>query len=440
MGPSGVPAPDSSQRRRARLFVLCGLVSAGALTLVYRSALFSELGDLRNLVATLLTAIPFALSIWLAAGSRCDRTQVVALVALAWLMRLAPPSDLIVATSDPPRYLWDGRVLRHGINPYLHAPQADALAPLRDGAVFPRIFRPDMRTVYPPLAELWFLFAALLSDGRFLGWKLVLLAHDTASVLLLVKLLRAAARPPLWAAAYAWSPLVVTQLFASAHLDALLVPWLLLTLLWAEKRPGRAGAALAAAALVRPLALLCLPSLVWRPDWRASLRSAGSFLGVYALGWLPFAGAGSGLWESLAVYSREWCFNASVFRLVEVALGPKPWLRTLSYIVIALGCAAIAALPLSLRRRSLLALWLYFALSPTVYPWYLVPLVALGALAPAPWVVALPVLAALSDTVYLHWPRAGPWEVGAPFIWLEYGFLGALLAWEAVRRRERSAT
>jgi alpha-1,6-mannosyltransferase len=431
-------AVEPGERWRAWLFVLCGLACAGALVLVYRSARCAGFGDLRNLVAVLLASVPFAFAVWLAGTLRLGRASLLTVLAIAWLMRLAPPFGLIVATTDPHRYLWDGHVLRQGVNPYLYAPLANELTPLRDAVVYPQIFRPDMRTVYPPLAELWFLVAALVSDGRLLGWKLVLLLNDTVSIWLLMRLLRGAGRPPLWAVAYAWSPLVVTQLFASAHLDGLLVPWLLVALLWAERRPALAGAALAASALVRPLALLCLPALAWRRDGRRALRVAAGFTGAYALAWLPFLTAGSGLWESLLTYSRHWQFNGSIFRLLEIAFGHEPWVRMLCYIVIAVGCGAVALFPLSLRHRLLLAPAFYFAFAPTVYPWYLVPLAALGALAARPWVVVLPVAAILADTVYLQWPE-GPWQVPTAFAWLEYGSLALLLAWEVVRRRGGAA-
>ena len=48
----------------------------------------------------------------------------------------------LVLSSDLYRYIWDGRVQRAGINPYLYPPSAPELAVLRDEHVYPRINRP----------------------------------------------------------------------------------------------------------------------------------------------------------------------------------------------------------------------------------------------------------------------------------------------------------
>ena len=80
-------------------------------------------------------------------------------------------------STDSYRYAWDGRVQAAGVSPYDHAPGDPALVALRDGWLFPdpgacadapdlaplpdggctRINRPTAHTLYPPVAEAWFL-------------------------------------------------------------------------------------------------------------------------------------------------------------------------------------------------------------------------------------------------------------------------------------------
>ena len=57
-----------------------------------------------------------------------------------------------------------------------------ALEALRDERFWPNIYRPDMRTVYPGLSQLWFLVAYLVHPGGFIGLQLVLLLNDLAAV------------------------------------------------------------------------------------------------------------------------------------------------------------------------------------------------------------------------------------------------------------------
>jgi hypothetical protein len=425
------------ERERSILLAVC-LAAGGAVYLVaFRTGALAPLGPLRNLAATLLACAPYAVAVWSAGEAvRPSRRELLLLAGGLVLLRSCLPLELLEGSDDAYRYLWDGLVQSHGLNPYAHPPQAGALAHLRDAAFYPAIYRPEMRTVYPPLAELWFWLAYRLSPSGFAGLKLILLLHDCASLALLVALLRRAGLPPARALVYAWSPLVLVQLFAGAHLDGLLVPWCLLSLYLAPRRPLLAGAALAAAAMVRPLMLLCLPALLTPrrlPDLKASALALLGFCAAAGLLLAPYASAGRLMVESLLVYARRWRFNGSLFKLAEHALGWHDGRPTV-YVGIAVGSLASGLAPVERRTRYLLALGSYLALAPTVYPWYFVPVVALAALyRPGPLVVALSALIGISDLVFSHRLSTGLWEVPRTAWWLEYGMIYGLLALETLR-------
>jgi hypothetical protein len=75
-------------------------------------------------------------------------------------------------SDDAYRYIWDGRVLLAGIDPYHFVPLDPELAHLRDPLHFPEgeaplINRPGVPTIYPPIAQLWFWAGGVLhSAGR----------------------------------------------------------------------------------------------------------------------------------------------------------------------------------------------------------------------------------------------------------------------------------
>ena len=46
-------------------------------------------------------------------------------------------------SSDIYRYIWDGNVQAHGINPYRYFPANHAFAQLRDATIYPNINRAD---------------------------------------------------------------------------------------------------------------------------------------------------------------------------------------------------------------------------------------------------------------------------------------------------------
>ena len=71
---------------------------------------------------------PVARTLWL--------TFSVAILLRAYVLLFDP-----LLSSDIYRYIWDGKVQAAGISPYRYLPADEALAFLRDGAIFPNINR-----------------------------------------------------------------------------------------------------------------------------------------------------------------------------------------------------------------------------------------------------------------------------------------------------------
>jgi alpha-1,6-mannosyltransferase len=219
-----------------------------------------------------------------------DRVVVAMILAFGLLFRLAMLPTPIVLSSDPYRYLWDGRVQRNGINPYRHAPADEALRPLRDPEIHPKINRPTRPTVYPPGAEIAFGLVAAVAPDSLLGWRLFVLACEVATGTLLLGLLRRMRVPASAVLVYAWAPLAVFEGVQAGHVDFVMLPLLLLALGWRQTdRPVRAGVALGLAVLVKlyPAVLL----LAWwrRGDWKFPAAWVAVILAGYAL-YLPGAG------------------------------------------------------------------------------------------------------------------------------------------------------
>lgn len=406
---------------------------------VYRSAAGRALGPLANLMATVAGSLVLTLLAHHAAQRALPARRGLLLLFLGLAaFRLAPPPSAIIASDDAYRYLWDGRVQAAGINPFRYAPVAPELASLVDREVHPRIFRPDMRTVYPPLAQAWFLLVALLG-GSFAALKGVMLVHELATVWLLVLWLRRRGLPEGRALLYAWSPLAVVQGFAGVHLDLLLLPWLLAALLWAEERPVWSGVALAMSALVRPLTLLGAPALALRRPFRETLRFGLGFTIASVALTLPYANVGwQALTESLRSYGQNWQFNGSLFQLADALLNQWALFRPALYALISLLALGAAFLPTERRLRLAAALAAYLIWAPTVYPWYLLSLLLLLAPGGGPLPLALPALITLSDLVFVRGVVGGRWQVPRGALWLEYLGIYGLALYQFAWRRRRS--
>ncbi|MBA2331388.1 MAG: DUF2029 domain-containing protein [Actinobacteria bacterium] len=372
------------------------------------------------------------------------RAALVLVVAVAAALRLALVSGEPALSNDVYRYVWDGRVQAAGINPYRHAPSDPELAFLRDAEIYPRLNRIGVPTAYPPVAQGFFAGLYRLQPNSVLRAKLAIVLLDLLAIGLLATLLARVRRPPAWALLYAWHPLVVFELGGAGHVEGLAVLLVLAALTAAfSRRAVVTGVLLAAAALVKPYALVLAPALLRRGQDLPPALAAG-FLTV-VLAYAPFAGAGLSALGYLPGYLREEGFTSGYrFYLLGLVDGDPSTVLTAAYAV------AAAALLLgvstsflfrppgstrALAERALLLFSLVWVLTSPTYPWYALLAVALLPLARGAVLLPGAAIALLAPFLYLHI------SVGAHPDWprhLVYGgcalALAAAPAWQAAQR------
>ena len=111
--------------------------------------------------------------------SRATWTILGAALVFRLTLWWSPPT----LSDDIFRYVWDGRVQLAGITPYLPPPAATELAYLHDG-LHGLVNHPDVPTIYPPLAQLFFRLVCALSATPA-ALKFALLLCDFGLCLLL---------------------------------------------------------------------------------------------------------------------------------------------------------------------------------------------------------------------------------------------------------------
>lgn len=335
------------------------------------------------------------------------------IVGFALVFRLLAMADPPALSTDVYRYAWDARVQAAGHNPYRYAPADDALAALRDDAVHPHINRPGARTVYPPGGELVF---RLLPDSVD-GVRLVMIACDLATVLLLVALLRRRGFDPARVVLYAWAPLVVYEVGNGGHLEAAMLPALVgAVLLWHARRDLGAGLLLGLAAAMKLYPVLGAVALAARRPWRvlgAMLAVVGGLYLVYGwpvgadvLGFLPqYFGPAEDHNIGLRALLEAPLVRVAGGHARAVAFG-------VCVALLVAGAAWIYRHPAPVERQMMRLTGLYLLTLPTaLHPWYALWLL--------PWLCT-------------EGPRAPwLWLTGAlPLSYLKYGSPGGVMpAW-----------
>jgi Glycosyltransferase family 87 len=352
---------------------------------------------------------------------------VVALASRAALVP-APPS----LSGDIHRYQWEGRVLAHGGDPWRHAPDDPALAPLRDRVGWPRINHPHLAAIYPPLAVAGFALVTRVSD-TVRAMKTWIALHDLVLVAVLLAWLARSGRSPVAALAYAWNPLVLVEYAGMGHNDPTALLPLALAFAWRDKRPTASALAFAAAVLTKLAPLLALPFLLRAWPWRARLAAAAVL--VPGLAWFVLAtrGANSGL----TAYGSSWRNNESLFAVLERLTGGDMGARIAGVIVIAIAAAWAWRRALAPERATRVLAQVATLVTPVLHPWYLGWVLLYEPLRTSwPWIV-------LSCTAFLNYGVFAPPREGGAFhlspAWraVEYGVPAVVAIVLAVRARAR---
>jgi len=342
----------------------------------------------------------YAAGVWLLAEARGGRaiTLILVVAGAARLILLPAPPTL---STDAYRYVWDARVAAAGISPYAHAPDAPELHRLKDQIIYPRLNHLGWRTIYPPAAQVFFQGVYAVKPDSVFAMKVILGAADLLGIGLLFGLLGAAGVPLARVVIYAWNPLVLTEIWGSAHLDALVIP-AVVGAVWAAlaNRHALAGALLGVGAAIKLYPAALLPVLL---AGRGRLLGAATFAAVLLAGYGPSMGLGLPALGSLPRYMAEEYFNPGLLRAlvdmpaltVAAALGWIVWLATRH--------------DTPLVDRAVLLIGGLVLLSPNIFPWYALWLLPCLAAAPSwPW-IAFTGTVAWAYAFFLQEPWGVPW-------------------------------
>ncbi len=382
--------------------------------------------------------------------------RLVALPMMPWL------------SDDVYRYLWDGRLLVHGYNPYAHLPESPVLLHLR-GSLFDLVDYTHISTLYPPLAQLLFggavAIGSLFTDswlGGYFVWKAILLAAEALGAYAAYRALRLLHMPVARLALYLFLPLPVIECAGQAHIDGLLVApigglmYLCAALYSAAPAFSTAVVkrrSLYAGALAAVLFLLkIVPVVALLPLLRTRLRF-DLFFGVAAalvlIPSIPFFLHPDALPQFLAVvrfYSHVSQFNGvalyTLMHVLELARVRDWWLVAPS-VLSALRAAAVLVCGLLTRprtphaiiRTSLLVLTVAMLLSGKVHIWYFVPLLLLNCVVGWWW---LPLFASASVFTYAIYVGS-EWKEAYTLEYLLWTAAIAVLLVEALIRRRKVA-
>jgi glycosyl transferase family 87 len=362
-------------------------------------------------------------------------TVIVVGLAFAALWHIAFLTVPTGSDDDVRRYVWDGRLQRLGYNPYVVVPDDPAVAALHTPETR-TLNHSDLPSPYPPGAQLFFRVVTAIHEST-LAMRIALMICELGMVIILFRILRATEQGATWILAFAWNPLLATEVAGSGHID-ILGALLLLISFAALLRRWRtvAAVAFALAVAVKFLPIVLLP-LYWR---RIRIRDAVVGAIVFVVLYLPFLHHARIPSGSLGTYVQSFRFNDPLFSRVERFVSPQ----------LAAGFAAGIGILIAIwfRARSETVSADAFAwpmatsllCAPVIYPWYLLWMLpftrSISTFPILIWTVSI-----IPTYIVWHVRAAGhPWILPWYVMPLEYGALAVSAALVLFRRILKSST
>lgn len=328
------------------------------------------------------------------------------LAGAALLLRLVFFGAIPNLSQDFYRFIWDGRMLISGWNPYLYLPEslvAESNVPISQG----NLLYEEMGelsagnyTNYPPLNQLIFALAGFLAGKSVLGsvivMRIVIIVADLGVLYFGKKLLEKFDLPGHRIFWYILNPLVIIELTGNLHFDGVMAFFLVWSLYLLNSRKWILSAiAFAASVLLKLIPLLFLPLLLRyfvrnRNDQKklgmARLIGYYFIVGIVVItAFIPFMSSEfiSSFSASIGLWFQKFEFNASIYYVVRwVGFQVKGYniIETAGKVLPLVTILVLAGLAFFRKNSSLqqlistmlLGITAYFFLSTTVHPWYLI--------------------------------------------------------------------
>ena len=383
---------------------------------------------------------------------------IAVLIGVAMRLFLIPGEPVL--EDDYQRYLWDGAVTAKGFNPYQYSPDAikanpdipNRLVELSSdaGQVVSRINHSELRTIYPMVAQSFFALSHWLTPWSITTWKLILFFMDLMTLYLLLALLKEVGMSPIWSLIYWWNPVVLKELFNSGHMEGILIPFVLASVLLSLRRHyWQSSFLLGLATGIKVWPLLLLP-LLTRPIWghpTELAKSSIAFAIVTAIIFAPVLVTELDASSGFIAYAQNWKTNSALTPLVELifqqfkiitgmeAINSSELARfTLAGLILVmlfLVCTGtINSSQEHLRRVSILVTAIFF-LSPAQFPWYLLWVLPFMCIFPIYGIYILTATIPLYYTAFYLYPREMNFVFSQIIVWIIWLPGWALLAFQA---------
>ncbi|MCK8479405.1 glycosyltransferase 87 family protein [Psychroserpens algicola] len=416
---------------------------------------------------------------------RTDYTKLIVLYSLLWVVFLSllkyaknnikflsivafiSRAIFILAipnlSQDFYRFIWDGRMILEGLNPYLYLPQsfieAGGELPVAEAeALYAGMgeLNGSHYTNYPPINQLCFVIAGLFSGHKILGaaivLRLLIIAADFGTLVFgkrLLKHLNLSEKNIFW---YILNPFIIIELTGNLHFEAVMIFFLVWSLYLLHIGKWKWAAVVFSLSIsVKLIPLLFLPLFLFWFKKTSNTRSIDfkKLLSFYIIVgsvtlvlFAPFFSLEfvNNYAQTVGLWFQNFEFNASIYYVAreigylfrgynEIAVIGKILAVLVFLTVIGLAFFRRKTETQHLIITMLFAFTIYLFLSTTVHPWYIATLLILSVFTNYKFPLVWSFVIILSYLAYIHLNKADKSE-NLWIIALEYIVVYSVFIWE----------
>ncbi len=349
------------------------------------------------------------------------------LIIIGAIARVASAFIVPTLSDDIYRFVWDGQLSHTGNNPLLSTPNIylQQLSETNNHSSYFHqlhglINHPQYYTCYPPLMQLFFWVSSFVGGynlyANIIIIKLLIATVDIACIAIISRLLPYFKLPITMVIIYVFNPSVIIEGSGNAHFEVVQVALICTAIyLILSKKFIISALVFGLAIITKLIPILLLPLWIRYLGFKKGIIFCFIASTVVLISFLPFVNATflQGFSKSIGLYFQSFEFNASLYYLARKigfiekgfnyisVLGPMLMVRFLSIYAIVffvwqkIGIKQFAVL-------GMIILTVFYGLSTTVHPWYIINLLPFALFSNKLYVVVWAGIAFVSYNAYQY--------------------------------------
>ncbi len=386
------------------------------------------------------------------------------LIRISFLFRLIFLFAIPNLSQDFYRFIWDGRMILEGLNPYVSLPETFIQQQMYPIAQAQELYdgmgelNGSHFTNYPPFNQFNFLLAALLSSANILGAAIVLrvqiILADIGIFYFGKKILEKLNLPVSNIFLFILNPFVIIELTGNLHFESVMLFFLAWSLhLLLQKKWIWAPVLLGCSVSVKLIPLLLVPVFI---QWFYKEKNVKNIFQFILFGsvvvitnlilFLPFLSSElvENYTNSVGLWFNNFEFNASLYYIAreigylfrgynEIAIIGKVMSGLAIIMILTISFFRNNKTPQKLFEALLLIITFYYSTTTTMHPWYLANVLLLSVFTRFKFPVVWSLVIVLTYQAYAN----NPWKENLWLVALEYVLVYGFLIWELTRKKQQ---